>query len=60
MTSKIEQVKCLSKAVKHTEAALKMLRNVSMADPEIEHIDSLLTESYGLIREKLTEIVPLI
>lgn len=55
-----EQVKCLTKAVKHTEAAQNMLRNFSTADPEIEHIDSLLTEAYGLAREKLAEIAPLI
>ena len=51
-----EQVKCLTKAVKHTETAQNLLRNVSMTDPEIEHIDSLLTEAYVLAREKLTEI----
>lgn len=55
-----EQVKFLTKAVKHTEAAQNMLRNFSTADPEIEHIDSLLTEAYGLAREKLVEVAPLI
>lgn len=47
----LEEVKNLTKAVMHIEAATKLLKAIS--NPQLEHINSLLTEAYGLAREEL-------